>query len=950
MTPTAIANCISGIEHLNGTKFSSWKEQVKIFLGITDLEYALRFDKPNPLTATNTADEKRTYEIRERSNRIKVREHIMMMNDMASKLKGIDIEISERFLVHFIMTSLRAQFGPFKINYNTQKEKWKMSELIAMCVKEEERIKIENPDTAYLTTTKGHKKKKFKGIPFKEDATKGERTIRVGDGYERHVEAVGTLKLILKSGFIMYLKDTLYVPSITRNLISVPKLLLHDYEFMFGYYGLKVPGPFALYCQENWIVHQFTMPYTPQQNGVAERRNRTLMDMVRSMICDSILPKFLWTEALKTVTHILNRVPSMSVLKTPFELWTGRAHNLRHFKIWGCPAEAKISKPKTKKLDSRTIRCYFIGYLERSKGYQFYFPNHTTQIVKTRDVEFLENGEISGSGERSIDMNEKLIDAPNQELSIPLDMENSTTVTSDEVVDIPIVDAPQHDENLIPPIVQQPLRRSEMTRRSVVHDDFITYLNEDDYDLGKVKGPIFYNEAINSNQSTQWLEAMNDELKSMQINDVWELAELPNCVKPVGCKWVYKTKLYQKGNIERFKAHLVAKGYTQKEWIDYNETFSPISRNDSLRIVMALVAYYDLELHQMDVKTAFLNGDLHEDVHMTQPKGFMVEGKEHMVCKLKRSIYGLKQASRQWYLKFHEVMSKFQFKKNAVDSMFLSENFEMKDLGEASHVTGIEIYRDRSRGILGLSQRAYIDKILKKYNMQNFSPTVAPVVKGDKFGAYQCPKNKFEQEEMRLKPYASVVGSLTYAQVCIRPDIAYITGTKNSMLTYQKTDNLEVVGYSDSDFAKCKDSSRSTSGYIFMLSGGPISWRSHKQELTTTSTMMAEYVACYHATSHAILLRNLISGLKVVDSISRPIRLYCDNSSAVRFSNNTSSTGAGLYLETKYLYVREKVEDNSIVIEYINTHDMLADPLTKGLPPKLFLEHVAGMGLCDSQI
>ncbi|GJS43530.1 hypothetical protein Tco_0568573 [Tanacetum coccineum] len=163
-------------------------------------------------------------------------------------------------------------------------------------------------------------------------------------------------------------------------------------------------------------------------------------------------------------------------------------------------------------------------------------------------------------------------------------------------------------------------------------------------------------------------------------------------------------------------------------------------------------------------------------------------------------------------------------------------------------------------------------------------------------------------------------------------------------------DNLEVVGYSDSNFAKCKDSLRSTSGYIFMLSGGLISWRSHKQKLTTTFTMMAEYVACYHATSHAILLRNLISRLKVADSILRPLRLYCDNSSDVRFSNITNFTGAGLYLETKYLYVRDKVEDNSIVIEYISTHDMLADQLTKGLPPKLFLEHVAGMGLCDSQI
>ncbi|GJY41448.1 putative RNA-directed DNA polymerase [Tanacetum coccineum] len=300
----------------------------------------------------------------------------------------------------------------------------------------------------------------------------------------------------------------------------------------------------------------------------------------------------------------------------------------------------------------------------------------------------------------------------------------------------------------------------------------------------------------------------------------------------------------------------------------------------------------------------------------------MVEGKEHMVYKLKRSIYELKQASRQWYLKFHKVISKFQFKKNAVDQCiylklseskliilvlyvddiipasndlnmlyetkrFLSKNFEMKNLKEASYVIGIEIYQDRSRRILGVSQRAYIDKFLKKYSMQNCSPTVAIIVKGDKFGSYQCPKNKLKPEEMRLKPYASIVGSLTYAQVCTHLDIAYITGmlgryqsnpgnehwkatkkvlrylqgNKNSMLTYRKMNKLEVVGYSDSNFAKCKDSSRSTSGYIFMLKGGPISWRSHKQELTTTSTIMAEYVACYHTASHTILLRNLISRL-----------------------------------------------------------------------------------------
>ncbi|KAJ0806805.1 putative RNA-directed DNA polymerase [Helianthus annuus] len=530
-------------------------------------------------------------------------------------------------------------------------------------------------------------------------------------------------------------------------------------------------------------------------------------------------------------------------------------------------------------------------------------------------------------------------------------------------------------------------------------------------DPGKLNDPISYNEAISSDQSSEWNKAMIDELDSMKKNDVWDLVELPNGVKPVGCKWVFKTKLDPNGNVERYKARLVAKGYTQKEGIDYQETFSPVSRKDSLRIVMALVAHFDLELHQMDVKTAFLNGDLDEDVYMKQPEGFEPEGQEHLVCKLKKSIYGLKQASRQWYLKFDEVMKKQGFMKNQVDQCtylkmsgsnftilvlyvddillasnsldmlheskrLLSHNFDMKDLGDASYVIGIEIHRDRNKGILGLSQRAYIDRVLTRYNMQQCKPSVAPVVKGDVFGSFQCPTTEVEKEQMSQIPYASVVGSLMYAQVCTRPDIAYIAGmlgryqtnpgldhwkaakkvlrylqgTKDYKLTYRRSDHLEVVGYSDSDFAKCKDDKKSTSGYIFMLAGGPISWKSHKQQLTTTSTMMAEYIAVYNATCHGMLIRNLVTGLKIVNSISRPLKLYCDNSAAVSFSNSNSSTGAGLYLDTKYLFVRERVEENNLCIEYISTKDMLADPMTKGLPPKVYEEHVRNMGLCKDLI
>ncbi|KAL5851084.1 hypothetical protein ACOSQ3_006202 [Xanthoceras sorbifolium] len=343
------------------------------------------------------------------------------------------------------------------------------------------------------------------------------------------------------------------------------------------------------------------------------------------------------------------------------------------------------------------------------------------------------------------------------------------------------------------------------------------------------------------------------------------------------------TKKDSLGNIERYKARLVAKGFTQNEGINYTETFSPVSKKHSLRVILVLVAQFNFELQQMDMKTAFLNGDLEDEVFMKQPKGFSSSDGEQLVCKLKKSIYDLKQASRQWYLKFHNVISSFGFVENIMNQciyqkvsgskicflvlyvddillatndkgllyevkQFLSENFDMKDMGEASYVISIKIHRDRFQGILGLSQETYINKVLERFRMKDCSPSVAPIVKGDRFNLNQCPKNDLEREQMKNIPYASVVGSLMYAQVCTRPDISFVVGmlgryqsnpgldhwkaikkvmrylqrTKDYMLMYRRTDNLEVIGYLDSDFAGCVDSRKSTSGYIFMMFSGEV--------------------------------------------------------------------------------------------------------------------------------
>jgi len=553
------------------------------------------------------------------------------------------------------------------------------------------------------------------------------------------------------------------------------------------------------------------------------------------------------------------------------------------------------------------------------------------------------------------------------------------------------------------PTVEAP-RRSQRIRRSAIPDDYEVFNTEEFHMEGD---PTSYDEAMRSANSQKWLEAMIEEMKSMNSNGVWDLEEIPKGAKTVGCKWVYKTKYDSQGNVERFKARLVAKGFTQREGIDYNETFSPVSCKDSFRIIMALVAHYDLELHQMDVKTAFLHGDLEENVYMAQPKGFVVEGKERMGCRLKKSIYGLKQASRQWYLKFDETIRSFGFKQNVEDNCvyakfkngkyiflilyvddillassdvgllqetkkFLSSKFDMKDLGEASYVLGIEIHRDRTKGVLGLSQKAYIEKVLERYNMHKCSASPAPIVKGDRYGDFQCPKNEYELNQMRSVPYASAVGSLQYAQVCTRPDLAFVTGllgrfqsnpgvehwklvkkvlrylqgTKSLMLTYKRSDSLQIVGYSDSDYAG--DNRKSTSGYVFTLANGAISWKSKLQTVTTSSTMYAEFVACFEASGQVNWLKKFIPGLRVVDNISKPLQLYCDNNPAVEYAHNNRSSGAAKHIDIKYYVVKDKIRDHVIKLEHISTEKMLADPLTKGLPPSVFREHVAGMGLRES--
>jgi len=378
---------------------------------------------------------------------------------------------------------------------------------------------------------------------------------------------------------------------------------------------------FEEFLKSEGVRHECTIPKTPEQNGVAERLNRTLVETVRSMLIDSKLPHKFWAEALSTATYLRNRSPTKAIGRmTPHEAWTKEKPQVEHLCVFGCDTYAHVPKDERQKLDSKMRKCVLLGYGQETKGYWLYDPNKG-RVFYSRDVKFNESEK-----EKETETNNDPV------YQVELDFsDNSESTTNSE-------DCPTEQPNN-----ESVLRRSERERRP---PDF--YGSRVNVTSQNPKEPKSIEEATDCPERSQWEKAMEAEMRSLKENNVWDLVELPKGKKAIGSKWVYKVKTGADGLMERYKARLVAQGFSQKYGDDYDETFCPVVRLESLRALIALAVHYKLRLHQVDVTTAFLNGELEEEVYMKQPKGFVTEGQEHLVCKLKKSIYGLKQSPRCW--------------------------------------------------------------------------------------------------------------------------------------------------------------------------------------------------------------------------------------------------------------------------------------------------------------
>ena len=736
---------------------------------------------------------------------------------------------------------------------------------------------------------------------------------------------------------------------------------------------------FEAFLSSEGIRHQKTVPKNPEQNGVAERMNRSLVEAVRTMLSDASLPRRFWAEALSTAVYLRNISPTSALVgKTPFEALTNVKPNVEHLRVFGCVAYAHIPKDERQKLDVKSVKCILLGYGSECKAYRLY--NLEKRVVfYSRDVIFNESQRFNS---------EKESHTPDT-----LHRGNNSDSNSFQQVELPV---DVHETEPIEPEAVPNEAPKRIRRAPDRYGEWVSVSEE----LGTE--PVSYNDAMNSPECEAWKQAMRSEIESMKQNSVWNLVELPKDRTPVACKWVFKKKLDSNGEVVKFKARLVAKGYSQKYPEDYSETFSPVTRFDSVRTIVALAAQHDLHIQQMDVTSAFLNGELEEDIYMMQPEGFAVKGQKNLVCKLNKSIYGLKQSPRCWNQNLDAFLKELNFIQSKSDpcvytringelmiiAIYVDDiviagksvgqidelkeklkcKYKLSDLGDLKYFLGVKVDKLKN-GSFFLSQEAFTRRILQTFRLADANPVKTPVDINVKLRASD-EKSKLCDPVL----YQSAIGSLLYLSGKTRPDVAfivnklarfcakpsvehmsavkrvlrYIKGTINFGLLYSKQKSDDCVGYCDSDWAGDVEDRKSTSGYSFQLGGAAISWNSTKQSCVALSTAEAEYVALSHAAQEAAWLNHLLSDLKY--SKRKPMVIYEDNTAAICIANDSQCNKKTKHIDLRFHYIRDQIYQKKICLEYCKSEDMVADILTKGLSPDKFLKLRTLIGVISSPL
>ncbi|PRQ60643.1 putative RNA-directed DNA polymerase [Rosa chinensis] len=799
------------------------------------------------------------------------------------------------------------------------------------------------------------------------------------------------------------------------------------------------------YLSSQGIVHQTSCVGTPQQNGIAERKNRDILEKTRVLMFQMNVPKKFWSQGVLTATYLINRLPSkVLAFKSPLEVLKGRKIDLSHLKVFGCTCFVHIQAYQRDKLDPRADKCVFLGYSSTQKGYKRY-NLATRKLIVSKDVRFDEVTPYftrkscdTGQGEFLSDLfpspNLPIVEdcnpsinpvvpvqeAPalptvedcNPSINPAVPVQEVPAILSDPEIDMQSVAEP-HDVQYVveppaPPVVV--LRRNPPQERgppSKLKDyvtynaryqmsHFISYKNFSSAHsaflsvLDNTHEPQSFEEA---NHLAEWKQAMADELQALNDNNTWSIVQIPKGKKAVGCRWIYKTKFHSDGTVERHKARLMARGFTQTYGVDYKETFAHVAKMNTVRVLLSVAVNHAWPLYQMDVKNAFLHGDLEEEIYMKLPPGHSQSHDPNIVCKLHKAIYGLKQSPRAWYAKLSSVLEEVGFhRSNADSSLFirigstskllvliyvddlivtgdnveeiellkqsLRSRFAIKDLGILKYFLGIEMATSH-KGLF-LNQRNYVLDLLQDADMKDCKPARTPLDS-------KLQLNVLSEPLSNLTSYQRLVGKLIYLTIT-RPDIAYavsivsqfmhaptlahlhiikrilryLKGSVGRGILMKNNGNTHIMGYTDSDWADNSLDRKSTTGFCTFVGGNLVTWKSKKQTVVARSSAEAEYRAMTSTACELIWLKCLLSDLGFLSS--QPMSLFCDNQAAMHIASNPVFHERTKHIEVDCHYIRDQVQSKIIDTHYTQSHDQLADIFTKSLSTAQFHSILGKLG------
>ena len=760
------------------------------------------------------------------------------------------------------------------------------------------------------------------------------------------------------------------------------------------------------------VIHYRSCVETPQQNSVVERKHQHILNVARALLFQSSLPICYWSDCILTVVYLINTTPSPFLNnKTPFEILHDKLPDYSHLRVFGCLCYVSTLKANRTKFSPRAKAAVFLGYPFGFKGYKL-LDIETRSISISRNVIFHEEifpfskTNPCSSPDISSDLfHDRVLPC------IAADNDQSSSVLPRVVSKPPLQVAPSSRPTRVS---KQPSYLKDYhcsLINSVAHVEthstshpiqhFLSYDKlSPSYKLFSLSVSIISEPSsfAKAAEIPEWRAAMDCELEALEENKTWSIVSLPVGKHPVGCKWVYKIKHKADGTIERYKARLVAKGYTQREGIDYVDTFSPVAKLVTVKLLLAIAAVKGWHLSQLDVNNAFLHGDLNEEVYMKLPPGYNRKGESlpsNAVCLLHKSLYGLKQASRQWFSKFSTAIMGLGFSQSPsdhslfiknVDGLFiallvyvddviiasnnqgaiadlkseLNKLFKLKDLGDVKYFLGLEIAKS-STGIC-VSQRKYVLDLLSDFGYLGCKAASTPMEANVKLSMDEG----VDLPDVSL--YRRLLGKLLYLTLT-RPDISYAVGRLSQFISRPKlphlhaaqrilrylkgnpgmglffpsNSELRLMAYTDSDWARCPDSRRSVTGFCVFLGNSLVSWKSKKQHIVSRSSAEAEYRAMANTSCEITWLLALLKDFGI--DHSAPALLFCDNQSALHMAENPVFHERTKHIEIDCHLVRDKVQSGVLKPVFVSTEHQLADVLTKALHPSSFKLLIGKMGL-----